>query len=390
MSHQQRNSIALCAFALIPVTPVVAGDGAQDFEAQCEKIWSVATLYESESNLIIQKLSFTGRYHGDFYTADGDVVLPPGGAEQSESDAGYRLRRMRAGLKASIFENITLHYEGDFDHDENPWYDRTTDAYVGWKHSEALEMKLGKQGVAFTLEGATSSKELLTIDRSAVANNLWFTYEYAPGLSASGRIGNWVYSTGVFSQGEEDQEFGNFDAGAFYLASAGYDFASMLDSDLALLRLDYVMNEETSTPPELFSNRDLSMIASLNFRYSEHNHGIMTDLVYADGYDGQSDLWGFVIMPHYSFTPCLQGVLRYSFVDSDGSNGVRIGGYESLLSLGEKGDRYQEIYAGLNYYIYGHKLKVQTGVAYSDMEDSAADGGSLHGLSWITGLRISW
>jgi phosphate-selective porin OprO/OprP len=55
-----------------------------------------------------------------------------------------------------------------------------------------------------------------------------------------------------------------------------------------------------------------------------------------------------------------------------------------------KGDEYQEIYAGLNYYLYGHKLKLQTGLTYSMMEDSANDGGKYDGWTWTTGVRLSF
>ena len=34
-----------------------------------------------------------------------------------------------------------------------------------------------------------------------------------------------------------------------------------------------------------------------------------------------------------------------------------------------RGDRYQEIYLGANYYFYGHKLKLQSGAQWADMDD---------------------
>lgn len=95
-------------------------------------------------------------------------------------------------------------------------------------------------------------------------------------------------------------------------------------------------------------------------------------------------------MPSYDFSDKIQGVLRGTLVDSSGDNGVRFAGYESDLLGGAKGDRYQELYAGLNYYIHGHNLKLQTGLSYIEMEDDANDGGDFSGFSFQTGLRISW
>ena len=45
---------------------------------------------------------------------------------------------------------------------------------------------------------------------------------------------------------------------------------------------------------------------------------------------------------------------------------------------------------GANYYFYGHKLKLQTGVQYADMNDTANDGGAYSGVAWISGIRVGW
>ena len=114
-----------------------------------------------------------------------------------------------------------------------------------------------------------------------------------------------------------------------------------------------------------------------------------TDISAATGYLGQSDLWGFMAMPFVNVTDKLQFVGRYTFLDSDDPNGVRFGTYESRLVPG-RGDRYNELYLGANYFFYGHKLKLQSGVQFADMNDRAGDGGVYSGVSWTTGLRVGW
>jgi phosphate-selective porin OprO/OprP len=94
-------------------------------------------------------------------------------------------------------------------------------------------------------------------------------------------------------------------------------------------------------------------------------------------------------MPFVNVTPRLQGVVRYTYIESDAANGIRLATYESRISSG-RGDEYNELYLGANYYLYGHKLKVQTGVQFADMNDRANDGGAFSGLSWTTGLRVGW
>jgi phosphate-selective porin OprO and OprP len=42
--------------------------------------------------------------------------------------------------------------------------------------------------------------------------------------------------------------------------------------------------------------------------------------------------------------------------------------YESRV-VSARGDKYNEGYLGANYYFYGHKLKLQTGVQCGEMEN---------------------
>jgi phosphate-selective porin OprO/OprP len=55
-----------------------------------------------------------------------------------------------------------------------------------------------------------------------------------------------------------------------------------------------------------------------------------------------------------------------------------------------RGDPYNELYLGANYFLYGHQLKLQTGLQMAHMRDRANDGGAYSGVSWTTGLRIGW
>lgn len=386
----QTARVAIAAAVLSPLCLCAAEVETTSEPDFLKDIFDAATLYQNKENPYLQKLAFTGRAQFDYAHIDGDGRRPTDASDQSLHYDEFNTRRLRAGIKATFFNDFTLHVEGDFQPEEDPVYQHLTDAYIGWKYSDAFNLKIGKVSMGFTLDGATSSKELLTIDRNNLSNNLWFTNEYLPGIAASGKSGNWVYNAGVFSQGSSTDEFGKFDAGTSFLASVGYDFSKGLGSKEALLTLDYVHNEATVSTDPLFTNRSLSNIASLNFRYLKDEFGFRADLAGGQGYNGQPDVWGITAMPFYNFTEKFQGVLRYTLVSSQGDNGVRFSGYESNLLNGAKGNLYQEIYGGLNYYVYSQKLKLQAGLAYVDMQDDANNGGAFSGLSFQTGLRISW
>jgi phosphate-selective porin OprO/OprP len=342
-----------------------------------DRIWRFADWYQDDSNPVVQRVLFSGRYQHEFNLVDAD---------QGDSDE-WNVRRMRLGPKVTLFRRYTVHVEVELNPQErDPFYVRLTDAYVQWARSGRFAVTVGKQGVPFTMEGATSSKELLTIDRSNLSNNMWFPQEYMPGVSVSGKRAPWVYRAGVYSAGLANREFGEFSGGLFTLGSLGYDFARSLGAREAVLTGNYIYQHADSD--NTFTRR-LEHVGSLNFKLDQQRWGLRADVSAASGYLGQSNLWGVMVMPFVNATEALQFVGRYTVLDSADPNGMQLGTYESRVVRG-RGDTFNELYAGANYYFYGHKLKLQTGLQFADMSDRADDGGAYSGLSWTTGLRVGW
>ena len=342
-----------------------------------EKIWRFSTWYDDKENPVVQRVLFTGRYHHDFVVVEADQ------GDATESN----VRRMRLGPRITLFRDFTLHTEFEVNPQERePFYVRLTDAYLAWSRNPALVITAGKHSVPFTQEGTTSSRELLTIDRSNLANNLWFGQEYMPGVSVSGRKSAWTYRGSVYSAGAMNRELGEFNGSLFTLASLGYDFAKRLGVKEAVVTGNYVY--QPADVHNTFTRR-YEHITSVNFRLDHGRWGTRCDLAAASGYLGQRDVWSFMLMPYFNATDKLQFVARYTFVDSDGHNGVSLPTYENRVARGS-GDEYNEGYAGVNYYFYGHRLKLQSGVQFARMQDRADDGGAYAGMSWVTGLRIGW
>lgn len=342
-----------------------------------DKIWKFAEWYSDESNPVVQKVLFSGRYQHEFAGIDSEE----GSLEE------WNVRRMRLGPRITLFRKLTLHSEVELNPQErDPLYLRFTDFYAQWAHSGRLAFTVGKQGVPFTMDGATSSKELITIDRSNLTNNMWFPQEYIPGFSVSGKAARWVYRGGVYSSGEANREFGEFSGGAFTLGVLGYDLGPTFRMKEALLTGNYVYQHPD--PDNTFTRR-LEHVASVNLKLEADRWGMRTDFSAGAGYLGQSDLWGFMAMPYLNLTDKFQFVTRYTILDSEGPNGVLLGTYENRV-VGGRGDLYNELYLGANYYFYGHKLKLQSGLQYADMNDTANDGGEYSGVSWTTGIRVGW
>jgi phosphate-selective porin OprO/OprP len=342
-----------------------------------DDVWKHFRLYQNQDNDVFQSLVLSGRFQVDYASVDAD---------QGEHDE-WNIRRFRVGARARLFKKLTVHGEVELNPQENdPTYVRLTDMYLEWAENDLLSATIGKHSAPFTMDGATSSKELIAIDRSNLTNNLWFTQEYFPGVSVEGERGSWSYHGGIYSSGSMNREFGEFDGSAFELLVLSYDFAKRLGVKEAVLAGNYVHQgeDEDNTFTRRFGN-----VGSLNFKLQAKGLGLRADLSAGDGHQGQSDVWGFMAMPFYDFGSGFQLVGRYNYIRSDEPNGVRLAAYENEAVSG-RGDRYQDLYLGLNYYFYQHKLKLQTGVQFADMEDEADDGGAYSGVSWTSGFRVSW
>lgn len=342
-----------------------------------DNVWSYAILYEDEDNRFIQKIALSGRLQPDSAWFDAD--------EGHFNDELWR--RFRFGFKSDVFWNWVVHLEGDFNLNNKlgEMYTRLTDAYIGWSPTDNLTIKALKQSAGFTLDGATSSKKLLTMQRNNLTNNLWFTSEYFTGLLAKGDIGpNWSYQAGVFSSDGSD-ELSQFEASYFTLASLGYHFIDSSKLDKGLIRVDYVYNDEDVNA----DTRDFSQVLSLVTQWEIGPWGLWTDISAGKGYAEQSDVWGMALLPFYNFNKHIQTVLRYTYISSKDDNGLRLGRYEREIVEG-RGNEYNEIYGGINIYFYGQKFKWQTGLQYTTMEDDADDEGKYEGWGLSTGLRLYW
>jgi len=364
------------AGALFVITPCVAADGKDG--SIFDNAWNYATLYSNKDNFIIQKFALSGRLQIDSAWFDAD---------QGEFNDAISWRRFRFGFKSDLFKDWVLHIEADFDFNDKlkDSYQRLTDSYIGWSPKDNLNLKVLKQSAGFTLDGATSSKKLITMQRNNLTNNLWFTSEYFTGVLAKGTANqNWSYRVGIFSSDGND-ELSRFQASYFTVFSISYHFPETLNPADGLIRLDYVYNNEDISA----DTRNFSQVLSLVTKWHTGPWGLWTDLSAGEGYAEQSDVWGLILMPFYDVNRHVQVVLRYTYLSSKDDNGLRLDRYEDRIVEG-RGNEYNEIYVGLNVYLYGHKFKWQTGLQFTAMKDDAGDGGKYEGWGISTGLRLYW
>ncbi|GMG85778.1 porin [Biformimicrobium ophioploci] len=333
--------------------------------------WDIADMYENDKG---DYLKLSGRLHADGAVFDAN--------QGNYSDLLWR--RFRFGVKGEL-SGMTYAIEADMNLNNTMtnWYNRLTDAYLQWKFDNGTKIRILKQSAGFTLDGGTSSKKLFTPQRNNLTNNLWFTAEYFTGVSVTNTFADeWEYYAGVFAT-DGDPEIGIDDAGYFTLFKLGREFGETRAWDKARFRFDYVYNDADPNA----NTRDYSDVYSVSSHIDRGDWEVRTDLAYGDGYDGQGDLWGFVVMPAYQQTDVVQWVVRFTHIESNRDGSVRLGRYESSV-VSDRGDIYSEVFGGVNFYLNEHKFKIHLGAQVADAEGD--DGRQYDGIGFTASLRIYW
>jgi phosphate-selective porin OprO/OprP len=357
----------------------------------CEDIWALATLYKSESNPFIQEFALTGRYHGQFADMEGD---------HGDAD-GWDNRRFRYGFRAKLWHDFEVKHDFFADLNNGDWYAGFTESSITWKSSDALSISVGKQKPRFSLDWTISSREMLIMERSILINNLGL--EYGTGLSVSGKQGQWSYYAGVFNNDVRDGftdelEYGDLSGGWSWIGSIAYDLKAQTGLDKAVLRFDYI-HMDHDDEDDLLTRFDDAL--ALSFHAKKDQVGVTAEVLWAEGDEASSrgtdgEMWGFYFMPTYDITSKLQVVGRYTHAEGDDYTLRAQGRYERGSEIGTValpgagyGDNYNAYYLGLTYYLCGHKLKLMSGLEYSEFDGSAANGDN-DAWTWVNGLRLYW
>ena len=354
----------------------------EDQESTFDKIWDNVVLYENDENSLISKFWLTGRLQGEYHSFENEVAL-------AIDHDDYDWRRFRFGFKATLFGDITLHSEADLglENRGRPLYNDLTDTYFSWSTENGMKFKLGKQSAPFTLDGSTSSKKLHTLERSKIAGNIWFGQEYFPGITVSGSKDEIDYFAGFYSNDNKPEFDGAFKHGQFGILSVGKDYAANFDLEKSYFRLDFMFQEDDGNV-DVEDFNDWNAAYSFVTKWENNDWYFWTDLSFADRKNG--DVWGLQLMPFYDITDKTQLIFCYTYLDSSGDNQLRASRWEDRLDRGQyRGDDLTEYFFGLNHFFYGHKLKWQNGLQYTQLDE--ADGSKEYeGWGFTTAFRISW
>ena len=344
-----------------------------------DRIWNGATLYQDSENPTIQSFSLIGRYHGQYWSVHAD--------QGSESD--WENRRRIAGFSSQWFQSFTLQAQMYLKTSGCSLYDGLYEAYVKWAPTNRdFTLSVGRLDYLFTgYERSKSSKKISTIERGLLVNQLMPAEVI--GAHLTGKIDRVSYHAGFFSRSIED-EFDDFDTGAATVIGASIETPLFLDE--GSLHLDYLYN---SRDTEGNAFRPYRHIVSLWHSGQSGRLGMAIDLTAAKPLETDGHVFGLTVEPTWKLLDELLGnndplqlVMRYQYNHSSEKNGLHLQRrYEEKVTMGE-GDNYHAIYAGLNYFLYNHNLKLMFGGEYAHMQDAARDGGKYRGWTWFGAVRL--
>lgn len=344
-----------------------------------DKVWDAAVLYEDEDNPTIQSFSLVGRYHGQAWNVNADQ----GNAQDWEN------RREIVGFKSQWFQHFTLEAQMYLNTSSGPLYDGLYVAYIQWSSPQTdLSVSAGRLDYLFTgFERSKSSKKINAIERGLLVNQVMPAE--VVGVHMTGRKGKFSYQAGLFSSSIEE-EFSDFDTGSAGVVGVAYDTALFLEN--GSLHLDYLHSSRDSQGNAF---RPYRHVASLWHSGESGRFGLGMDLTVAQPLETNEIVWGLTLEPTWMLlnhvfgkNDALQLVARYQYVNSDEDNGLLLQRrYEQKVTQGE-GDKYQAFYGGINYFLYGQKLKLMFGGEYAHMKDEADDGGQYQGWTWFGAVRI--
>lgn len=346
-----------------------------------DQIWGLAQVYKNDNNPILEEFDLTGRGQFDYFNVD---------SSRGNNDF-FEIRRLRMGFD-SFWADRTIELKATVDtalrsyNAEEIFYNRMTDLFLSFHFNDAFIVRVGKFEPHFGYDREFTDNQQKFFERSFFDDQVFNNTgnDYLSGVSVAGRLGCFGYQAAVFSN-NVDKEFGQFNGGQSYLAEVNYDFSKTLGADKALWALDY-MNMQNNANSNVFNT--MRNAAATYFDYQKGKAGLVTQLGYGNGISTKGDIYEFMVMPTYLITHNLEMVFRYQLGLASQDNGI------TTLNRQEKtvgkftGDTYNAFYLGMNYYLYGQKLKLMAGEQYDDLSGGSGAKAGFSGWTTLVGLRF--
>jgi Phosphate-selective porin O and P len=325
-----------------------------------------------------KRLTFSGRVQTQFESIGGTTTSSAGVATKATDVSQAFMRRLYLGFKADMGEGISAELVNNF-------ADNSLDKAIFTAESTYGTFILGYQKVQWGLEENTSSSKLLTVERSA-SNRFWAESAKNGRLGFGARHTGLHYSNKFVVDAAQTLEYGAAVANAAQgqTTSLGNDmgaYANLIytykitDTNKHSLGLNWGSARDTRTTAGAGNGVGVNQatISGLNPYIKSQFDKLIVQAEYINttneavtgstaGAAVERKPEGFTVLAAYKFTDQVEGVVRYSQLNTDGA-GAQFGDlYRDGSNLGTGiYNKFDSVYVGVNYYFVDHNAKIMLG-----------------------------
>ncbi len=285
----------------------------------------------------------------------------------------FEVRRARIGVSAKFPGDVKATVEANV----KPGDSSVSSATIHWTGNDLYNINAGFDKPASGLEENTSSASILTVERSNLTNTLIGGTD-SIGIWVNGDASGFFYQLGLFNGEDVDSSRNTSNVEAEYMFNARGGFETDLSEDSSIMAMvSYLQSDD---PNGALGYDDTTSIA---LHYEAGVFDLRAEYLVGTSDDGDTD--GFYIMPSMKVSKSGEVVLRYEYMESDDSSGIRaqsryarrtdvvvIGTDEEGEDIkADKGDEFSAIYLGYNHYFQKYH-KVMFGIEWSELDNTKA------------------
>ena len=324
-----------------------------------------------------KRLTFSGRIQTQYESIGGSTTTAAGVETKYNDISNAFMRRLYLGFKADMGEGISGEIVYNFAED-------ALDKAIFTAETGYGNFILGYQKVQWGLEENTSSSKLLTVERSA-STRFWNESASA----TNGRLGFGARHTGLHyankyavdasqtleygaslanaTQGENFSSTNN-DIGVF--ANVVYTY-KITDTNKHSLGLNWgTQRDARIADGSLGAGIGSASISGFNPYFKSQFDKLIVQGEYiattneARGASIERKPEGYTLLAAYKFTDQVEGVVRYSQLDTDGQGAAFGDLYRDAKLMAAANtiyNKFDSIYVGVNYYFVDHNAKIMFG-----------------------------
>ncbi len=426
MNTSTLTSLALVMGAIAPslaanattATPVATAPAEAPAFTLCDYLPNALRIFDAErenaENPWIQSVNVKLRAQYQMSAIDpaggGDRVM--GGKDGNGRRTNAEWRRVRLGVQAKVLNHFTLYSNwnvGGVDtrqqYKDGSWDSGESEGVIDELYVQGtfkpVTFTLGKHKPAFIGEYRTSSSKIITLERSALVNQLTPDKLYGISFKNADKKAKLGWEFGAWANGLHEGVWAEpaFNSGDNLMVGGSLSYAT---SDKSRLYLDYMHSFVNTDRPQAdseYAGPGARDILALTWEAKQDKLSFMAEAIAGfnvmDGTKNEAEnVYGLVLMPSYRFTPHVEGVFRYQL--ASGSNAVKHDSRYATTNgdFSKTCDLMHGLYFGVNYYVCPKNpdtMRLMAGAEYLNSHGEGAKGDKgFTGWTYSAGVRCNF